>query len=481
MKVKTTYQCSTCDHQEPKWMGRCPSCGSWNTFGEVGTAPTRGQADADDLPLPLEAIEATEHVRLPTGLEEIDRVLGGGLVRGSVVLVGGEPGIGKSTLMLELAASVQTAGRILYVSGEESPGQLRMRAERCGLVGAGARGRTAIEILAATELASIEGAIERLRPVLVIVDSIQTVHTSSLPSPAGTVNQIRACATTLGGWAKRTGSALFLVGHVTKEGTIAGPKVVEHMVDTVLYFDEASTDVRFLRSTKNRYGSTDEIAILRMTDTGLEQVSDPRLLFLAHRDGVLPPGIAVAPVYEGSRVLLVEIQSLVVPAKAGAARVYSDRIDAGRVSRTAAVLEKHAGVTFSDRDVYVNVAGGIRVTEVAIELPLAMALYSARTGLPLPPGIGITGEVSLAGEVREVTRLERRVRTMAETGYATVVGPVAHRDAPAAVTGAGAPGAQGTDPSSVYRGVALVRDAVSFLFGRERAGLRPSGAPEIAR
>jgi len=276
------------------------------------------------------------------------------------------------------------------------------------------------------------------------------------------VNQIRACATRLGEWAKRAGSALFLIGHVTKEGTIAGPKVVEHMVDTVLYFDEASGDVRFLRSTKNRFGSTDEIAIFRMTESGLEQVSDPRQLFLAHRDGQLPPGIAVAPVYEGSRVLLVEIQSLVVPAKAGAARVYSDRIDSNRVSRTAAVLEKHAGVTFSDRDIYVNVAGGIRVTEVAIELPLAAALYSARTGLPLPPRTGVTGEVTLAGEVRAVSRIERRVRAMVETGYTEVVGPVPTKDT--------APPASPGMPENVYRGVALVKDAIAALFGPRATG-----------
>ena len=476
-RQKTVFQCSACEHQEPKWLGRCPSCGAWNTFEERGGAPAAAAVAGEDLPIPLAAIEVSQLDRLSSGLEEIDRVLGGGMVRGSVILVGGEPGIGKSTLLLELAAAAQTPGRVLYVSGEESPAQIRMRAERCGLLetpssasagrASAGHARPNLEILAATDLLSIESALERLKPVLMVVDSIQTVHAAEIPSPAGTVNQIRACATRLGEWAKRAGAALFLIGHVTKEGTLAGPKVVEHMVDTVLYFDEASSDVRFLRATKNRFGSIDEIAILRMTEGGLEQVSDPRLLFLAHRDGDPPAGIAVAPVYEGSRVLLVEIQSLVVPAKAGAARVYSDRIDAGRVSRTAAVLERHAGVTFSDRDIYVNVAGGIRVAEVAVELPLAMALYSARTGLSLPPRTGVTGEVSLAGEVRAVNRIERRVRAMLETGYTTVVGPREPRDGNAPAGG----GADAWGPAAdTYRGVELVRDAVACLFGKQRQG-----------
>jgi len=342
-------------------MGRCPSCGSWNTLEELAPPALKGPPLAEDLPLPLGAIEGRELARLDSGMEELDRVLGGGIMRGSVILVGGEPGIGKSTLMLQLASSLRTPGRVLYVSGEESPVQIRLRAERLGLLGSGAKrgesGSAGIEILATSDLGAIERAVERLKPVLLVVDSIQTVHQAELPSPAGTVNQIKACATRLGEWTKRAGSALFLVGHVTKEGMIAGPKVVEHMVDTVLYFDEAASDVRFLRATKNRFGSTDEIAIFRKTETGLEQVADPRLIFLAHRDGELPAGVAVAPVYEGSRVLLVEIQSLVVPAKAGMARVYSDRIDSSRVSRTAAVLEKHVGIAFSDRDIYVNVAG----------------------------------------------------------------------------------------------------------------------------
>jgi DNA repair protein RadA/Sms len=480
MKQKTVFQCSSCEHQEPKWMGRCPSCGSWNTMEELAPTLPRGRAPAgdapgDDLPLPLDAIEGKELARLESGLDELDRVLGGGIMRGSVILVGGEPGIGKSTLALELAASVRTAGRVLYVSGEESPAQVRLRAERLGLLPGGARRRAspppAIEILATSDLGSIERAVERVKPVLLIVDSIQTVHQAELPSPAGTVNQIKACATRLGEWAKRAGAALFLIGHVTKEGVLAGPKVVEHMVDTVLYFDEASSDIRFLRATKNRFGSTDEIAIFRMTETGLVEVGDPRLLFLAHRDGEIPAGVAVAPVYEGSRVLLVEIQSLVVPAKAGMARVYSDRIDSSRVSRTAAVLEKHVGVSFSDRDIYVNVAGGMRVTEVAIELPLAMALYSARTGLPIPPRVGITGEVSLAGEVRQVSRIDRRVRALVETGYSTIVGPDLKGADPADAAATGA--SLAAVPADVYRHAALVRDAVSLLFGRDRVA--PAG------
>jgi DNA repair protein RadA/Sms len=322
-----------------------------------------------------------------------------------------------------------------------------------------------IEVLSTADLPSVMGALDKTRPLVVIVDSIQTLYSPELSSAPGTVNQIKMCSMAIGEWAKTRGAALFLVGHVTKEGAIAGPKVVEHMVDTVLYFDEAENDVRFVRAAKNRFGSVDEIAIFTMDERGLCEVTDPRVLFLTHRGQDLPPGVVIAPVYEGSRVLLVEIQSLVVPAKGGMPRVYSDRIDSSRVSRVAAVLEKHVGLAFSDRDIYVNVAGGMRITEVAAELPLSVALYSARTGVAVPARVGITGEVSLAGEIREVSRLDRRVKAMLDTGYETVVGPAR----------AGEGNLEGQGPRAAvagggYRPIASIREMARVVFGTAVAG-----------
>ncbi len=419
-RERAIFTCQKCGHEEPKWLGRCPSCGAWNTFLEA--APDRAAARREapaGTPLPLPSIEVRETARLGTGLEEMDRVLGGGLMRGSAVLVGGEPGIGKSTLMLQLAASLEGEGRVLYVSGEESAGQLRLRADRLGVT------RERVEVLCETGLDPIRETMARLKPSLTIVDSIQTLASRELASLAGTVTQIRLCAQELTSDVKQRGSSLCLVGHVTKEGVIAGPKVVEHLVDTVLYFDQTESDLRFLRCAKNRFGSTEEVGIFRMTDKGLAGVPNPASLFLEHRQGDPPSGVAVAPVFEGSRVLLVELQSLMVPAKGGISRVFSDRIDARRVSRIAAVLEKHLKLPLADQDIYVNVAGGLRLVEVGIDLALALSLHAAKTGLALPAGLAVIGEVSLAGEVRRVPQLERRVRTALDMGFSRVIGPVA--------------------------------------------------------
>jgi DNA repair protein RadA/Sms len=331
--------------------------------------------------------------------------------------VGGEPGIGKSTLMLQAAAGLGMRYRTLYLSGEESPGQIRQRADRLGLDSKN------LHIYGETEIGLVEGCLRRLDPELLVVDSIQTLHSPDLGSVPGTVNQIKFCCYEITEWARERGASVFFIGHVTKEGAIAGPKIIEHMVDTVLYFDQSGGDIRFLRAAKNRFGSVDEIGLFSMTEKGLSQVADPSALFLVEREGSLPPGVVPAPVYEGSRVLLVEIQALTVPAKGGLSRVYSDRIDPGRVSRIAAVLEKHASLRFSDQDVYVNVAGGIRLSEVGIELPLAMALYSARTGLAFPENTTVSGEVSLAGEIRPVPHFRRRLRAAAEMGFTSFIGP----------------------------------------------------------
>ncbi len=427
-KERTIFTCRSCGNEEPKWLGRCPACGEWNTFSEgsasKGKAPaaagTGGKAPKKAQQ--LKAVPASDGVRIASGNDELDRVLGGGIMKGSTVLVGGEPGIGKSTLLLQVACGLAAGHRALYVSGEESPGQIKQRADRLGL------GSSALRIFAETELAALDRCLRELDPEFLVVDSVQTLRSPDLGSVPGTVNQIKYCCHEIAEWARERNASVFFIAHVTKEGAIAGPKVIEHMVDTVLYFDQSGSDVRFLRAAKNRFGSVDEIGLFTMQDRGLVQIQDPSSLFLVERDGELPPGVVPAPVYEGSRVLLVEIQALTVPAKGGLSRVYSDRIDPGRVARVAAVLEKHAGLRFSDQDIYVNVAGGIRLSEVGIELPLAMALYSARTGIPFPGGTTVAGEVSLAGEIRPVPHLKRRLRAAADMGFTTCIGPAKVRD-----------------------------------------------------
>lgn len=410
------YRCVSCGHFEPKWLGRCPECGEWNSLRETAAEPGKDRA-GETFPVPLVAVEAGRTARIPTGLGELDRVLGGGLMRGSAVLLGGEPGIGKSTLLLQLCAGGETGGKILYVSGEESPAQLRLRAERLGAL------KPSIEVLATGNLEAIRSVLDAAKPSLLVVDSVQTLHSEEAGAVPGTANQIKFCAQELVGWAKEHEAALVLVAHVTKDGTIAGPKAAEHLVDAVLGFEQGEGDLRVLRAAKNRFGSVEEIGLFRMGPRGLEELSDPTGLFLVEREAGLPAGVAVAPVHEGSRVLLVEIQALTVAAKAGLTRVYSDRIETARVSRIAAVLEKHAGLRFSDQDIYVNVAGGMRLSEPGIDLALMAALWSARTGSPLRAGTALAGELSLAGEVRPVTRMRQRAKAAAALGFASILGP----------------------------------------------------------
>jgi DNA repair protein RadA/Sms len=369
-------------------------------------------------------VDPQEGSRIGSGIAELDRVLGGGMMKRSAILVGGEPGIGKSTLLLQAAAAAETRGRVLYISGEESTGQIRMRADRLGLTEAAPR----IEICCTGKLEDIQTILEAVKPVIIMADSVQTLHTFEAGAVPGTVNQMKYCAYELISWVKEHDAVLFLVAHVTKEGIISGPKTLEHMVDTVLYFEGADPsanngDCRFLRAAKNRFGSVDEIGIFTMGERGLAVVEDPSLLFLVSREGELPPGVATAAVLEGSRTLLVEIQALTVPVKGSMSRVFSDRIDSARMSRVAATLEKHLNLRLSDQDLYVNVAGGIRIAEVGVELALGCALYSARTGLPLPGKTAIAGELSLAGEVRPIRRLSGRIRTSRSLGFETFLGP----------------------------------------------------------
>jgi DNA repair protein RadA/Sms len=403
---------------------------------------------------PLSAISRDEGIRIESGIGELDRVLGGGIMRRGAILVGGEPGIGKSTLLLQAAAATKTKGRVLYVSGEESAGQIKMRADRLKLP------HDNIEIFCSGHLEDIESILESVKPVIVIIDSVQTLYTAEAGLVPGTVNQMKYCSFELISWVKEHDAALFLVAHVTKEGLIAGPKTLEHMVDTVLYFEQTDTDNRFLRAAKNRFGSVDEIGIFTMNERGLCAVEDPSQLFLVRREGRVPPGIATAAVLEGSRTLLVEIQALTVPAKAGASRVYSDRIDNARVSRVAATLEKALGIRLSDQDIYVNVAGGIRIAEVGVELALAGSIYSARTGIPLPQRTAISGELTLAAEVMPVRRLAGRIKTAANLGFETFVGPAGDE---AAVKEAGA--------SAHYHAVKDLKSAVTALFNSQTKGI----------
>jgi DNA repair protein RadA/Sms len=414
-KSKTVYVCDVCGHEELKWAGRCPSCQNWNCFSELTIKPERGgktSGKADDGKiLKIQDIEASTAKALDTGINEINRVLGGGIIPGSVVLIGGEPGIGKSTLMLQLCRKVSDTKKVLYISGEESPSQIKGRFER---VNGEIEGK--LELYFNTELSSILKAIRQTRADIIIIDSIQTIYSTEIGNIPGTVSQLKYCAQELTDIVKQSQSSLFFVAHVTKEGVIAGPRVVEHMVDTVLYFEHTGNDLRVLRAAKNRFGSVDELGLFRMGEKGLQQIGDPENTFLIKREGEIPPGVCIAPVHEGSRIFLVEIQALTVPAKGGMSRVYSDRIDSQRISRIAAIIEKHASLIFSDQDIYINVAGGIRIKEVGIELSIAIALYSARTGISVPAGIASAGELSLTGEILPVSAADRRINTASGFG-----------------------------------------------------------------
>ena len=419
-----SFRCSECGHTQPKWLGRCPSCGEWNTFEEQLTEDsvpigfgTRNAADhsTDAYPIPLENVAANDAVRISTGIGELDRVLGGGAVKRSAILIGGEPGIGKSTLLLQTAAA--SGQRTLYVSGEESAGQIRRRADRLNIP------LHNIELLCTSYLENIEKTLNNINPIVIIIDSIQTLFSPQASAIPGTVNQLKYCANELVMWVKEHDAVLFFTAHVTKEGSIAGPKVLEHLVDTVIYFEHNEEDIRFLRVLKNRFGSVDELGVFRMEERGLAAVQDPTALFMVHRQGALPAGAAAVPVFEGSRVFMVEIQALTVPSKGTINRVFSDKIDSARVSRIAAVLEKRIGLRFSDQDMYINVAGGIRLRDPSIDLALAFALYSTRTDIPVKKHEAFIGELSLSGEIRPVRRLKALLKTAKSLGFTTFYVP----------------------------------------------------------
>lgn len=422
------FKCSNCGYSQPRWLGRCPECNEWNTLEEViidknNVSPAgRGSEKVEkQKPVNLDSVVAQESVRFSTGIPEFDRVLGGGATKRSAILLGGEPGIGKSTLLLQTAASAAASfakdGKVLYVSGEESAAQIKERAERLGLNCSG------IKILCTSRLEDALDALDSINPLFVIIDSIQTIYSVDAGIIPGTVNQLKYCANEFIGWVKERDSVLIMTAHVTKEGTIAGPKSLEHMVDTVISFERNTDDIRFLHAQKNRFGSVDELGIFTMSEKGLSALVDPTSLFLTKRTEKQPAGVACTPVFEGSRVFLVEIQALTVPAKASVSRIYSEKIESGRVARIAAVLEKRCGICFSDQDIYVNVAGGIRLNESSIDGAIAAALYSARTDLPLETGTVVFGELSLAGEIRPVGKAKNRVVAAKNLGFTNIVSP----------------------------------------------------------
>lgn len=417
-KTKTIFECKACGHKEAKWLGRCPSCGEWNSLKEVENLQSKENLiSSGKFSIPLEAINTEEGVRYSSGSIEVDRVLGGGIMRGSSVLIAGEPGIGKSTLLLEIAAKAEIKGRALYISGEESAAHIKLRADRLGLKNKN------IEVMCTGSLDEALMALERVKPDLFVVDSLQTLRAADAGTIPGTANQVKYCALELADWARERGSACFLVAHVTKDGLIAGPKAAEHTVDVVLLFEQSDSDIRFLRSAKNRFGSIDELGLFTMTEKGLAELSDPSGIFMEHRESGPPAGTAITVSWEGTRAFLVEIQALTVASKASLSRVYSERIEPARVARIAAVLEKHAKLVFSDQDIYVNVSGGIRLTEPGVDLALAASLYSARTGVALPKDIALFGELTLAGELRPVRRMLGRTRAAKAMGLNRVIGP----------------------------------------------------------
>ncbi len=419
-RAKTVFRCQSCAYAAPKWLGRCPDCGSWNTFVEESGArsPARMTPHAAGT-VPLSEISLGEQRRISTDIDELDRVLGGGVVPGSVVLVGGDPGVGKSTLILQALAGVlrKSGGRGLYVSAEESATQLKLRATRLGLDSG------AILVLSETSLEVVFAEIERIRPEIVVVDSIQTIFTEELLSAPGTVGQVRECSARLMTLAKRQNIPTFIIGHVTKEGAIAGPKVLEHIVDTVLYFEgERSHSFRVLRAVKNRFGSTNEIGVFEMTDSGLLEIRNPSEVFLRERTADASGSLATATV-EGTRPLIVEIQALVSPTTFGMPRRTSIGVDNQRVNLLIAVLEKIGGLHLGLTDVYVNVAGGLRIVEPASDLPIVLSIASSLRELVLPSDLFVFGEVGLSGEIRAVSQAEARLKEGEKMGFKRAIIP----------------------------------------------------------
>jgi DNA repair protein RadA/Sms len=453
-KAKTHFICQTCGYQAPKWLGRCPGCQEWNTFSEERLieekAPERDLLglETEAVPVPITEVALAEKNRLQIGIGEFDRVLGGGIVFGSVILVGGNPGIGKSTLLLQMMSLLAAQGKkVLYISGEESLQQIKMRAERLGV------SSDQLLVVSETSLEKILQDIQTVRPSTVVVDSIQTIYCSDLPSVPGSITQVREASSRLLYLAKHLSIPIFLVGHVTKEGFIAGPKVLEHIVDTVLYIEgEANQIFRILRAAKNRFGSTNEIGVFEMKDSGLEEVLSPSEFFLSGR-AQPASGSAVMPSMEGSRPILVEVQALVVPSNFGIPRRTAEGIDANRVSLLVAVMEKRLGIHLFNQEIFVNIAAGMRVEEPAADLGVIASIASSFKDRLIDPEMVIFGEVGLGGEVRSISQSEIRVRESARLGFKRCLLPKQNQEKVKSVKGI------------ELIGITTVREAMDVLFG----------------
>ena len=424
-RQKTVYICSECGNETPNWAGKCPSCGAWNTLEELriekGNAGRSGSTARAARPRRLEELDDTEEIRFSSGISEFDRVLGGGAVLGSLILVGGAPGIGKSTLLLQMCALVGKSRRILYVSGEESERQLKLRARRLGVQGG------EIYVLAETDMSSILAAADALKPDIMIIDSIQTINDAELSSAPGSITQVRECTMRIMRLCKEKNLTVFVVGHINKEGSIAGPKILEHMVDCVLYFEgERSTSFRILRAAKNRFGSTNEIGVFEMVDNGLVCVENPSEMLLSGRPENCP-GTCVACVIEGTRPILAEVQALVTPAAYNAAR-RSNGVDYNRAAMLLAVLEKRGGLSVAGCDSYINVIGGLTLEEPAADLATALAVASSYLDRPLGADLAAIGEIGLSGEIRSVSALNQRLSEISRLGFQRCVVPAHKRD-----------------------------------------------------
>ena len=423
-KAKSIYTCNECGLSAPKWQGQCPGCSAWNTLVETladaqprnrysgtGTAPTLQR---------LSDVRTRDARYMPTGIGEFDRVLGGGLVAGQVVLIGGDPGVGKSTLLLQALAYVSTSSRAVYVSGEESAEQVALRARRLAL------DLGALNLLAEIHLEKIVATLEAARPHIAVVDSIQTLYSENLTSAPGSVAQVRECAAQLARFAKQTGVIIVLIGHVTKEGALAGPRVLEHIVDTVLYFEgDTHQSLRIIRASKNRFGAVNELGVFAMTDKGLKGVTNPSAIFLSGHTGEAP-GSCILVAQEGSRSLLVEIQALVDEAHAPSPRRLSVGVEQNRLAMLLAVLHRHAGIACFDQDVFVNAVGGVRISEPAADLAVLLAVVSSLRDKPLPKMLAVFGEVGLAGEVRPAPRGQDRLREAVRLGFTQALVPSAN-------------------------------------------------------
>ena len=415
-KAKSAYVCSDCGATALQWFGACPSCGAAGTLSETAAPAKGGRGGGPDVrqaaqPVFLKQIEAGEQERFSTGIGELDRVLGGGLVEGQVILIGGDPGIGKSTLLLQALSGIGAARKVLYVSGEESADQVALRARRLGLDPA------TVQLIPEIQLERISATMEAQQPQVAVIDSIQTLWSELLQSAPGSVAQVRECSAQLARLAKKNGTALFIIGHVTKEGAIAGPRVLEHIVDTVLYFEgDPHSSFRLVRAVKNRFGAVNELGVFAMTDKGLRAVTNPSALFLSHHEKQVP-GTCVLATLEGTRPLLVEIQALVDPAHSPNPRRLSVGLEQNRLAMLLAVLHRHAGIATYEQDVFVNAVGGVRIGEPAADLAVSLAVVSSLTDRPIAGKVVVFGEVGLAGEVRPAPRGQDRLKEAAKLGF----------------------------------------------------------------